>query len=356
MEIDRLKERGYLKDDAQLKIGLLANIHLPLPHPPRQGAGREAREQEDRTTARGIGPCYEDKIARVGIRGVRPPPAESFAEKLRANLEAKNFLLKNYFGGEEVPFQATLDESSRTGTPEAPPHRTSLFVNEEIARGAKLLFEGPRDAARHRPRDVPVRHLSNTTAGGACTGSGVGPTKIGSVIGVSKAYADARRRRAVPHGAVRRRGAEDPGPRERVWIDHGAAAAMRLVRRPGRAVRQSPQRAAGLALTKLDVLSGLPSVKVCVAYEIDGARLEQVPLSLTEFEAASRSTSRWRAGRKTSPLPGSSAICRKPPEVRPDDRGGHFGRGFPRLRRAGPEPDDHTEESLPRLTLPAPGP
>src|SRR3972149_4003545 len=114
-----------------------------------------------------------------------------FAEKLRANLELKNFLLKNYFGGEEVPFQPTYDEYIAYGE-RLKTHLidTSLFIEEEIQRGAKLLFEGAQGTLLDIDHGTyPFVTSSNTTAGGACTGSGVGPTKIGGVIGVSKAYA-----------------------------------------------------------------------------------------------------------------------------------------------------------------------
>ena len=267
MEIDRLKERGYLKDDAQLKIGLLANIG---------------------TTARGIGPCYEDKIARVGIRACDLLRPESFAEKLRASLDVKNFLLKNYFGGEEVPFQATLDEYLAYGE-RLKSHLidTSLFVNDEIAQGAKVLFEGAQGTLLDIDHGTyPFVTSSNTTAGGACTGSGVGPTRIGSVIGVSKAYATRVGGGPFPTELfdevgqkIRDRGNEYGSttgrPRRCGWFD---APVVRYANRLN--------GLAGVALTKLDVLSGLPSVKMCVAYEIDGVRREQVPLSLTEFEAA----------------------------------------------------------------------
>jgi len=102
-EIDRLKERGYLKDDAQLKIGLLANIIFPY-HILLDKARKRGSEQEDRDHRAGIGPCYEDKIARVAS-GRATSSAGIVRGEARANLEAKNFLLKNYFGGEEVPFR-----------------------------------------------------------------------------------------------------------------------------------------------------------------------------------------------------------------------------------------------------------
>jgi adenylosuccinate synthase len=288
MEIDRLKERGYLKDDAQLKVGLLANIILPYHILLDKAREEKLGDRKIGTTARGIGPCYEDKIARVGIRACDLLRPESFAEKLRANLEAKNFLLKNYFGGEEVPFQRTCDEYLAYGERlKTYLIDTSLFINDEIAQGAKVLFEGAQGTLLDIDHGTyPFVTSTNTTAGGACTGSGVGPTKIGAVIGVSKAYATRVGGGPFPTEMfdeegqkIRDRGNEYGSttgrPRRCGWFD---APVVRYANRLN--------GLAGVALTKLDVLSGLPSVKVCVAYEIDGVRRDQVPLLLAEFAAA----------------------------------------------------------------------
>jgi adenylosuccinate synthase len=288
MEIDRLKERGYLKDDSQLKIGLLANIILP--YHIRLDKAREEKlgNRKIGTTARGIGPCYEDKIARIGIRACDLVRPETFAEKLRANLDLKNYLLKNYFGGEEIPFQATLDEYLAYGE-RLKPYLidTSLFVDQEFRRGAKVLFEGAQGTLLDIDHGTyPFVTSSNTTAGGACTGSGVGPTKIGCVIGVSKAYATRVGGGPFPTELfddegqkIRDRGNEYGSttgrPRRCGWFD---APVVRYANRLN--------GLGGVALTKLDVLSGLPRLKVCVAYEIGGVRRDEVPLSLADFEAA----------------------------------------------------------------------
>ncbi|GAB4234743.1 MAG: adenylosuccinate synthase [Deltaproteobacteria bacterium] len=287
-EIDRLKERGHLKDDSQLKIGLLANIILP--YHVRLDKAREEKlgDRKIGTTARGIGPCYEDKIARIGIRACDLVRPETFAEKLRANLELKNFLLKNYFGGEEVPFQATLDEYLAFGE-RLKPYLidTSLFLHQEFQRGAKVLFEGAQGTLLDIDHGTyPFVTSSNTTAGGACTGSGVGPTKVGAVIGVSKAYATRVGGGPFPTELfdeegqkIRDRGNEYGSttgrPRRCGWFD---APVVRYAHRLN--------GLAGVALTKLDVLTGLPRLKVCVAYEIGGVRRDEVPLSLPDFEAA----------------------------------------------------------------------
>jgi len=287
-EIGRLKERGYLKDDGQLKVGLLANIIMPYHILLDRVREEKLGSRKIGTTARGIGPCYEDKIARTGIRACELVRPDTFAEKLRANLELKNFLLKNYYGAEEISFQAVLEEYLGYGEL-LKPHfvDTSGFLNEEIKRGAKVLFEGAQGTLLDIDHGTyPFVTSSNTTAGGACTGSGVPPTKIGGVVGVSKAYATRVGGGPFPTELfdeegqrIRDRGNEYGSttgrPRRCGWFD---APVVRYANRLN--------GLSSLALTKLDVLSGLPRVKVCVAYKIGGVRRDEVPLSLAEFEEA----------------------------------------------------------------------
>jgi adenylosuccinate synthase len=287
-EIGRLKERGYLKDDGQLKVGLLANIIMPYHIVLDRAREEKLGSRKIGTTARGIGPCYEDKIARTGIRACELIQPETFAEKLKSSLELKNFLLKNYYGAGEVHFQATLDEYLEYGERLKPYLMdTSAFLNEEFKRGAKVLFEGAQGTLLDIDHGTyPFVTSSNTTAGGACTGSGVPPTKIGGVVGVSKAYATRVGGGPFPTELfdeegqrIRDRGNEYGSttgrPRRCGWFD---APVVRYANRLN--------GLSSIALTKLDVLSGLPRIKVCVAYEIGGVRRHEVPLSLAEFEQA----------------------------------------------------------------------
>ncbi|MBE0604141.1 MAG: adenylosuccinate synthase [Deltaproteobacteria bacterium] len=287
-EIDRLKERGHLADDGQLKIGLLANVILPYHITFDKGREEKLGSRKIGTTARGIGPCYEDKMARIGIRICDLVQPEAFAEKLRANLELKNFLLKNYYGAEEIDFRKTYEEYLAYGE-RLKPYLidTSLFINAEIRRGAKILFEGAQGTLLDVDHGTyPYVTSSNTTAGGVLTGSGVGPTKISAVIGVSKAYATRVGSGPFPtelfddDGQMMRDRGHEYGsttgrPRRCGWFD---APAMRYAARLN--------GLSSVALTKLDVLTGLPRVKVCVGYEIEGVRRDEVPMSLHEFEAA----------------------------------------------------------------------
>ncbi len=285
-EIDKLKSRDYLKDDAQLKVSELAHIILPYHIVLDRVQEEKLGSRKIGTTARGIGPCYEDKIARTGIRSCDLVHPETFTETLRANLERKNFLLKNFYGAEEIDFQTTRDEYLAYGERLRPYLiDTSLFLNEEIHRGAKVLFEGAQGTMLDIDHGTyPFVTSSNTTAGGLCTGSGVAPTKISGVIGVAKAYITRVGAGPFPTELfddegqrIRDRGGEYGAttgrPRRCGWFD---APVVRYAHRLN--------ALSGIALTKLDVLSGLPLVKVCIAYEIDGVRKEDVPVALSAFE------------------------------------------------------------------------
>ena len=287
-EIDKLKSRNYLKDDSQLKVGHLAHIILPYHIALDRAREEKLGSRKIGTTARGIGPCYEDKIARIGIRACDLAEPDTFPEMLRANLELKNFLLKHYYGAEEIDFPSTRDEYLSYGERIRPYLiDTSLFLNEEITRGAKVLFEGAQGTLLDIDHGTyPFVTSSNTTAGGLCTGSGVAPTKISGVIGVAKAYITRVGAGPFPTELfgdegqqIRDRGCEYGSttgrPRRCGWFD------VPVVRYADRL-----NALTGIALTKLDVLSGLPRLHVCVAYEIDGVRREDVPLTLSEFERA----------------------------------------------------------------------
>ncbi|OGP35085.1 MAG: adenylosuccinate synthase [Deltaproteobacteria bacterium GWC2_65_14] len=285
-EIDKLKSRGYLQDDRQLRVALVSHILFPYHILLDRVREEKLGNRKIGTTARGIGPCYEDKAARTGIRACELLEPGVFAEKLRANLEVKNFLLKRYYGAEEIPFQPTLDEYLRYGERLAPHLAdTSLFLSGEILRGAKLLFEGAQGTLLDIDHGTyPFVTSSNTTAGGLCTGSGVPPTRIGGVVGVSKAYTTRVGGGPFPTELldeegqwIRDRGNEYGSttgrPRRCGWFD---APVIRYAKRLN--------GLNGIALTKLDVLSGLPRIRICVAYEIDGVRQEEVPLTLSGFE------------------------------------------------------------------------
>ena len=238
------------------------------------------------TTGRGIGPAYEDKVARTGIRVGDLYETELFREKLRTSLEEKNFLLNNYFGTEPLNAEAIADEYLAYAEKIKPyVADTSLILDREIKKGNKVLFEGAQGC--HLDIDhgtYPYVTSSNTVSGNAACGSGIGPGSISTVVGICKAYTTRVGEGPFPtelKDAVgdhlqkvgQEFGATTGRKRRCGWLD------MVLVRQ---AVRVSG--ISTLAITKLDVLTGLDKIKICVGYKTaQGEFNEAVPASLKMF-------------------------------------------------------------------------
>jgi adenylosuccinate synthase len=267
-EIDSLNGRNLFP--AHTKLYVSENAHIIMPYHRRLDAAREAHKAGRKigTTGRGIGPAYEDKAARVGIRLSDLLDEGTFREKLRANCTEKNFMLTRYFGEEAVDEAAIFDEY-RAYADRLRPYAAdaSLILHKEIKKGKKILFEGAQ--GNHLDIDhgtYPYVTSSNTVASNAGAGSGVGPGALQSVIGICKAYTT-----RVGEGpfvteltcAIGQRiqqvgqefGATTGRKRRCGWLD------MVLVRH---SVRISG--ITGLALTKLDVLTGIDPLKICVGY------------------------------------------------------------------------------------------
>ena len=267
-EIDSLNGRNLFP--AHTKLYVSENAHIIMPYHRRLDAAREAHKAGRKigTTGRGIGPAYEDKAARVGIRLSDLLDEGTFREKLRANCTEKNFMLTRYFGEEAVDEAAIFDEY-RAYADRLRPYAAdaSLILHKEIKKGKKILFEGAQ--GNHLDIDhgtYPYVTSSNTVAGNAGAGSGVGPGALQSVVGICKAYTT-----RVGEGpfvteltcAIGQRiqqvgqefGATTGRKRRCGWLD------MVLVRH---SVRVSG--ITGLALTKLDVLTGIDPLKICVGY------------------------------------------------------------------------------------------
>lgn len=286
-EVDELTKRQIFP--ANTKLFVSENAHIIMPYHKRIDLAREAHRGGKKigTTGRGIGPAYEDKVSRVGIRLSDLLDEEVFREKLDAAIEEKNFYLTKYFGEEPVDKEAVFAEY-RVYAERLRPYAadTSLILNREIRRGQRILFEGAQGC--HLDVDhgtYPFVTSSNTVTGGACTGAGVGPSAINAVVGICKAYTT-----RVGGGpfvteltcgvgdhlqTVGREFGATTGRRRRCgWLD------MVLVRH---AVRVSG--VTGLALTKLDVLTGLEKVKICVGYRMEtGEELtESTPSNLKDL-------------------------------------------------------------------------
>ena len=285
-EIDNLKANGFLQDDAQLVIADAAHVIMPW-HKRidllREGAMGAAKIG---TTGRGIGPTYEDKVARRGVRVydlVRP-------DKLRAAvaraLPAANAEIER-LGGEPFRAEDVLAAYGKAGERLARyVHDGSLYLAQRAREGAHILFEGAQGTLLDVDHGTyPFVTSSNTVAGNAAVGSGVGPTMIDAVVGITKAYTtrvgsgpfptelldDVGDRLRTAGGEF---GATTGRPRRCGWLD---AVVLRFAARVNGLW--------GLALTKMDVLTGFSELKIAVAYEIDGERVEEFP---TDAEVLSR--------------------------------------------------------------------
>ena len=238
------------------------------------------------TTGRGIGPAYEDKAARRGVRVADLMYPKELPDKLRAVVDYHNFVLKHWFKVDEVDYQKVLDEALEFGDYVKPMiDDVSTTLHGLRKAGASILFEGAQGALLDIDHGTyPFVTSSNTTVGGACAGTGVGACDIDYVLGICKAYATRVGGGPFPNELndatgenLRKRGNEFGAttgrPRRCGWID--LVALKRAVQING---------INGLAITKLDVLDGLPSIKVCVAYEYRGKRRELAPLDAAGWD------------------------------------------------------------------------
>ncbi len=266
---------------AQLRISLACALILPYHIAIDQARERAKGEAKIGTTGRGIGPAYEDKVARRAIRIQDLYARERFAAKLGEVLDYQNFVLKNYFKAEPVPFQKTLDDTLAYADRLKPMVAdVSTEVNALIREGKSILFEGAQAALLDVDHGTyPFVTSSNCVAGQAAAGTGVGPNQLHYVLGVAKAYAtrvgagpfpteliedeigERLRQRGNEYGSVTGR------PRRCGWFD--AAALKRAVQLNG---------VSGICITKLDVLDGLDTVRVAVGYKVDGEKRDVLPV------------------------------------------------------------------------------
>lgn len=285
-EITKLKASGRIKDDSCLLLS--EALHVIMPYHKQIDIAREAKSGDKKigTTGRGIGPCYEDKIGRRGIRLMDLLNPDVFARKLREALDEKNFILENLLGEPPCDFDAILKEyQGYAATLCTYVADTSLILSKDIKSGKKALFEGAQGTLLDVDHGTyPFVTSSSTCAGGACTGSGASPRDINEIIGISKAYVTRVGSGPFPTellddtGEQLRQtggefGATTGRPRRCGWFD--AMVIRYSVRVNG---------LTGIALTKLDVLSDFDVIKVCVGYTYEGKRLENLPSGLDVFE------------------------------------------------------------------------
>jgi len=277
-EIEGLKKKGYLKDDQQLVVD--SNLHIIMPwHKAIDLAREKDSDRKIGTTGRGIGPAYEDKIGRRGIRMSDLVKPQVFRRKLKEVLPEKNFLLEKFFG--ETPLdeeQIFAEYSEYAQQMEKYIGCCSSLLSTAIAAGENLLFEGAQGTLLDIDHGTyPYVTSSSTCIGGVSTGTGIAPRHITGVVGITKAYCTRVGEGPFPselHGEMGERlrkaghefGSTTGRPRRCGWFD--AVALREAVRLNG---------LTGLAITKLDVLNELESIKVCTAYSYKGQLLEEFP-------------------------------------------------------------------------------
>jgi adenylosuccinate synthase len=285
-EMDELEAGGVRGVVARLSVS--EACPLILPYHAALDAAREAAKGERKigTTGRGIGPAYEDKIARRAIRLQDLFDAQRFAEKLRELLDFHNFVLESYYQQPRIDYQKTLDETLALAPRLAPliadVPRALYHANRA---GKNLLFEGAQGSLLDIDHGTyPFVTSSNCVAGAASAGAGIGPMHLHYVLGITKAYTtrvgggpfptelsddmgERLRQRGQEFGATTGR------PRRTGWFD--AAALKRSIQLNG---------CSGLCITKLDVLDGVEVLKICVGYELEGEFSEILPVGAEELE------------------------------------------------------------------------
>jgi adenylosuccinate synthase len=287
-ELGALRARGYLTDDACLKIS--DEAHLIMPYHKAIDLARERLRGKGAvgTTGRGIGPTYEDKMARTGIRFVDLLEEDTFREKLERNLEEKNIYLRSILKEPGMEFDAIYDAYRRYGDLlRRYVIDTALYLHEAIESGRRVLFEGAQGTMLDVDHGTyPYVTSSNTVAGAVCAGAGIGPKSSQSIVGICKAYTTRVGNGPFPteeRGAIGERlretgdefGATTGRPRRCGWFD------AVLVRQAARL-----NGLTGIALTKLDVLTGMNPLRICTGYRADGQRFTRVPASTRLLEAA----------------------------------------------------------------------
>jgi adenylosuccinate synthase len=314
VEMDELEANGL--DTSGLRIS--ANAHLVMPyHLMLDGIEEEGRGGKSLgTTRRGIGPTYTDKVARYGLRVQDLLDMAVFEEKLSQALEQKNALLKAVYGKEPLEIGPILEEY-RACAERLRPHvvDASLLVHKALTQGQNVLFEGAQGTLLDIDHGTyPFVTSSSPVAGGACTGVGIGPRLIDGVIGVNKAYTTRVGAGPFPteltdavgdhlREAGREYGTTTGRPRRCGWLD---AVILRYAARVNGLT--------SLALTKLDVLTGLLTLKICVGYEYDGQVLKELPYQgtvLAHCQPVYEEMDGW-----TEEINGARAYDELPPQAR----------------------------------------
>ncbi|HEB84902.1 MAG TPA: adenylosuccinate synthase [Bacteroidetes bacterium] len=314
-EIEQLEEKG-VEVEGRLLISQKAHLIMPYHRAIDAAAEKAAGREKIGTTGRGIGPAYTDKYSRNGIRIVDLLDREELEAKLRANLESKNRLLSRYYEGDMLDVERIIEEYLAFDEKVDPYiHDVSVFLHEAIRDNREILLEGAQGTLLDIDHGTyPYVTSSNPTAGMAATGVGIGPRAISRVIGVMKAYTT-----RVGNGPFPTEVEEPLQSEFRAWGGEYGATTGRA-RRCGwldLVIARYAVRVNGLdswAITKLDVLSHLDEIPVCVAYMYRGKPLEHFPTEpwvLDEVEPVYETLPGWRED-----ISGVTRLAHLPPNCR----------------------------------------
>lgn len=283
-ELEYLHAEGVSTDSLRVSD----RAHVILPYHIKLDQLQEAAKGDNKigTTNKGIGPAYMDKAARVGIRIADLLDKEVFAERLKTNLAEKNRLFTKMYGSEGLSFDDIFEEYYAYGQQiKQYVTDTSVILNDALDAGKRVLFEGAQGVMLDIDQGTyPFVTSSNPVAGGVTIGSGVGPSKINKVVGVCKAYTS-----RVGDGPFPTELSDEVGERIRE-VGHEYGTTTGRPRRVGwfdSVVMRHSRRVSGitnLSLNCIDVLSGLDTVKICVAYDLDGKRIDYYPASLEQLK------------------------------------------------------------------------
>ncbi|MFO8055899.1 MAG: adenylosuccinate synthase [bacterium] len=287
-EIDFLKKKGLLDDPARLQVSDRAAIIMPY-HRVQDSAGEKNKgDSKIGTTGRGIGPSYADKIARHTLRMHHLLDRERLSSRLAQVLDEKNLYLSKVLEEKTFDLDELADKMAGFGN-RLRPHitNTGKIIDQALRAGKNLLYEGAQGALLDVEHGTyPYVTSSNTIAGAACTGTGIGPCRINRVVGISKAYTtrvgggpfpteldDDVGKRLRDDGAEY--GSTTGRPRRCGWWDGFATAYAARI-----------NGMTDLAVTKLDVMSGIDPVRICVGYKYRGEMLDDFPPDLEDLSAS----------------------------------------------------------------------
>ena len=284
-EIRKLVERGVLRDPSRLRLSGRAHVILPWHRALDVARETAAGKNSIGTTGRGIGPAYEDKVARRGVRVAELLQPDTLLDKLRSIAEFKNFELGQFYGAEPIDVDELHRECVEWGRQLEPYiDHTARLLDQALQAGKSVLFEGAQGTFLDVDHGTyPFVTSSNVVAGAATTGSGLGPTRIDRVLGITKAYTtrvgsgpfptelfdDMGKHLAVKGNEV---GTTTGRSRRCGWFD---AVALR------HAIQINS--VSGICLTKLDVLDGLETVKVCIGYKTPNGEITRPPIGCDSY-------------------------------------------------------------------------